>query len=291
MSLTSNQEQMAYWITERDNIRQRKEAGKPKPWSTNPVMQSVYYCNVNREDDRVTRWIRNNWTYPTGLDDFGTGDSTVSSYTFAMVVARIFNQPDTLAELMQPIDYDSDLSLWLENAENVLAERKAAGKLIWNGAYIISTNGKAMPKADYCLYLLEQLAKDKALVDNCITLAEAHKKLMTVEGLASFLAGQVVADLKNTKGHPLNTAPDWFSFSAPGPGSLRGLEWFWEEKITSRNYQKAINKAYEILEYELPGSILDILCHQNLQNAMCEFDKFMRVSNGTGRSKRKYKGV
>ena len=223
MSLTSNQEQMVYWITERDNIRQRKEAGKPKPWSTNPVMQSVYYCNVNREDDRVTRWIRNNWTYPTGLDDFGAEESTVACYSFAMVVARIFNQPDTLAELMQPIDYDSDLSLWLENAENVLAERKAAGKRIWNGAYIISTNGKAMPKADYCLYLLEQLAKRKDIIDNCTTLAEAHKRLMTVEGVASFLAGQVVADIKNTTGHPLNKAPDWFSFSAPGPGSLRGL--------------------------------------------------------------------
>ena len=289
--LTTNQEQMIYWIKERDSIRQQKEAGKPKPWSTNPVMQSVYYCNVNREDDRVTRWIRTNWLYPTGLDDFGAEESTVVCYTFAMVVARIFNQPDTLADLMQPIDYDSDLSLWLENAETVLAERKAEGKRIWNGAYIISTNGKAMPKADYCLYLLEQLAKRKDIIDNCTTLAEAHKRLMTVEGLASFLAGQVVADLKNTIGHPLNKAPDWFSFSAPGPGSLRGLEWFWEEKITSRNYQTAIDKAYELVEYELPESILDILCHQNFQNCFCEYDKFMRVTNETGRSKRKYAGV
>jgi len=289
--LTDNQEQLVYWIKERDNIRQLKEAGKPKPWSTNPVMQSVYYCNVNREDDRVTRWIRSNWTYPVKYDDFSDEESTAASYTFAMVVARIFNQPDTLADLMQPIDFDADLGLWLENAETVLAERKAAGKLIWNGAYIISTNGKAMPKADYCLYLLGKLAKDKDIIDNCTTLAEAHKRLMTVEGLASFLAGQVVADLKNTIGHPLNKAPDWFSFSAPGPGSLRGLEWFWEEKITSRNYQTAIDKAHEIVEYELPDSILDILCHQNFQNCFCEYSKYMKVSNQTGRSKRKYAGV
>jgi len=207
------------------------------------------------------------------------------------VVARIFNQPDTLAELMQPIDFDADLGLWLQNAETVLAERKAARKLIWNGAYIISTNGKAIPKADYCLYLLSLLAKRKDIIDTCTTLAEAHKRLMTVEGLASFLAGQVVADLKNTIGHPLNKAPDWFSFSAPGPGSLRGLEWFWEEKITSRNYQTAIDKAYEVVEYELPESILDILCHQNFQNCFCEYSKYMKVLNNTGRSKRKYNGA
>lgn len=289
--LTYNQNQMIYWIHERENIRQQKEAGIPKPWSDNKVMQETYFCNVNREDDRVTKWIRNNWTYPVMLDQFDFEESTAKVYTFSIVVARIFNQPDTLGDLMQPIDFDFDLNLWLENAETVLAERKADGKRIWNGAYIISTNGKKMPKADYCLYLLEQLAKSPDIVDNCTTLSQAHKELVKVEGLASFLAGQVVADLKNTKGHPLNSAPDWFTFSAPGPGSLRGLSWFWEETITGKNYQRAIDNAYELLEYELPDKTLKFLCHQNLQNCFCEYDKFMRVTNGTGRSKRKYQGV
>lgn len=289
--LTPNQKQMVYWIRERENIRQLKEAGKPKPWSDNPVMQETYFCNVNREDDRVTKWIRQNWTYPTLTDEFLCEEDTAKNYTFAMVVARIFNQPETLEDLMQPIDFDEDLGLWLENAETVLADRKAAGKRIWNGAYIISTNGKKMPKADYCLYLLKKLANNKYIIDNCKTLAEAHKELMSVEGLASFLAAQVVADLKNTKGHPLASAPDWFQFSAPGPGSLRGLSWFWEETVTARNYQQAIDRAYELLEWELPEEILATLCHQNLQNCFCEYSKFMKVSTKTGRSKRKYNGV
>jgi len=289
--LTFNQMQMVYWIRERENIRKLKEAGEPKPWSDNPVMQETYFCNVNREDDRVTKWIRQNWTYPTLTDEFLAEEDTAENYTFAMVVARIFNQPETLSELMQPIDFDEDLGLWLENAETVLAERKAAGKRIWNGAYIISTNGKKMPKADYCLYLLKKLANNKDIIDNCKTLAEAHKKLMSVEGLASFLAAQVVADLKNTKGHPLASAPDWFTFSAPGPGSLRGLSWFWEEAVTGKNYQQSMDNAYELLEWELPEETLTTLCHQNLQNCFCEYDKFMRVTTGSGRSKRKYQGV
>jgi len=290
--LTNNQGKMVYWILERENIRKKKEAGKPKPWSFNPVMQETYFCNVNRENDRVTKWIRENWTYPKAVDTFNLDyDDTAESYTFAIVVARIFNQPDTLSELMQPIDFDEDLSLWLENAGEVLAKRKADGKRIWNGAYIISTNGKKMPKADYCIYLLETLAKHKDIIDTCTTLADAHKRLKTVEGLASFLAGQVVADLKNTEGHPLHTAPDWFTFSAPGPGSLRGLEWFWEKPVTAKNYQESIDAAYELLEWELPDETLETLCHQNLQNCFCEYDKFMRVSTGTGRSKRKYQGV
>ena len=203
-----------------------------------------------------------------------------------MIVARIFNLPATLQQVQQPLD----TFFWLENAEEVLTQRKEQGLKIWNGAYIISTNGKKIDKLTYCLGLLEKIADAPQITKDCRTLKEAHIELMKVEGLASFLAGQVVADLKNSEGHPLQSAPDWRIFSAPGPGSLRGLEWFWEEKITSKNYQEKIQEAYEILEFELPEEILRILCMQNLQNCFCEYDKFMRVTNGTGRSKRKYNG-
>ena len=275
--LTFNQKQLVYWITEREWIRTRKELGQPKPWSMNPVMQETYFCNVNREDDKVTKWLRENWTYQAAPE----------VYDFAMVVARIFNLPDTLGEIGQPM---VDLDNWLWDADTILSNRKVYNKRIWNGAYIISTNGKKIDKLSYCLSLLDKVAINPRITYNCKTLKEAHTELMKLEGLASFLAGQVVADLKNSPGHPLQQAPDWNSFSAPGPGSLRGLEWFWEEKVTGKNYQDRIQEASQILEYELPESILDFLCMQNLQNCFCEYDKFMRVTNGTGRSKRKYKG-
>ncbi len=274
--LTDNQWQLVYWITERDLIRQKKEQGKPAPWSCNEVMQETYFCNINREDDKVTKWIRNNWEYINAPE----------YYDFAMIVARIFNLPDTLQQIQQPLD----THFWLENAEQVLRQRKERGLKIWNGAYIISTNGKKIDKLTYCLGLLEKIADNPQITKNCETLAEAHKELMKVEGLASFLAAQVIADLKNSSGHPLQLAPDWGSFSAPGPGSLRGLEWFWEEKITKKNYQEKIQDAYEILSWELSEDILKVLCMQNLQNCFCEYDKFMRVTNKTGRSKRKYNG-
>ncbi|MCH9712860.1 MAG: hypothetical protein K0U20_09575, partial [Proteobacteria bacterium] len=81
--LTFNQKQMIYWITERNHIRELKECGSPKPWTNNIVMQETYFCNVNREDDKVTIWIRSNWHY----------DFCPEYYDLAMIVARIFNQP------------------------------------------------------------------------------------------------------------------------------------------------------------------------------------------------------
>lgn len=277
--LTHNQEQLIYWINERESIRLLKEQGSPAPWSNNPIMQSVYFCNVNREDDKVTKWILSNWKYKKAPELF----------TFAIIVARIFNLPSTLERLCQPVDTAED---WLAYAESMLSEMSLDGETIWNGAYIVSTNGQKIDKATYCINLFKEVAEwHLDVVDNCKTLAEAHVALMEVRGLASFMAGQVVADLKCSEGHPLQNAPDWNSFSAPGPGSLRGLNWFFEETVTAKNYHCKMQEAYDILDMELPESILDILSMQNLQNCFCEYDKFMRVTEGTGRSKRKYNGT
>lgn len=287
ITLTPNQQQFLYWIKERDSIRRSKEAGVAKPWTDNVVLQNAYFCNVNREDDKVTKWIRQNWTYYGDGGDNGSVEEYQKYYTIAMMIARVFNLPSTLALVQQP----AEMYWWLENAEEVLRELREANKPVWNGAYIISTNGKKIDKLTYCLELFRKAGEKPDIIDGVTTCAEAHKKLMTIEGLASFLAAQIVADLKNTKGHPLYYVEDKLTFSAHGPGSLRGLTWFWEKDIRPNTYQKAISDAYELIEGHLPVSVWAIMCMQNFQNCFCEYDKFMRVTNGTGRSKRKYPGV
>ena len=52
-------------------------------------------------------------------------------------------------------------------------------------------------------------------------LAAWHGLLKSRDGLAGFMAAQIVADMKHVA--PLNDAPDWWSFAASGPGSRRGL--------------------------------------------------------------------
>jgi len=274
-NLTHNQNQMIYWIKERNNIRIRKEGNSPKPWTDNVIMQETYFCNVNREDDKVTKWIRENWTY----------NFCPEYYDLAMIVARIFNQPSTLEKIGQP-----NSKRWLEKATPILRDIQANGEKIWNGAYIVSTNGRSIDKLTHYLEIFRAVIKNPDITLGDKTLQVAHASLMCVYGLASFMAAQVVADLKNSKGHPLQNAPDWWNWSSFGPGSLRGLSWFWEEKITKKNYSEKILEAYKLIHEYLPDDVLEILCMQNLQNACCEFDKFMRVTEGTGRSKRKYDG-
>jgi hypothetical protein len=259
----TRQELLEYWIEEREKIRELKESGAERPWSADHVFQWTYFCNVHREDDRVTRWIRQNYT-PAIFGD---------NYELAIVAARLFNWPPTLEHIKWALVPLVHHTLW--EGLTQLQDRKDK---IWGGAYLITTHGRKMPKIDYCVETLQ--TADALLPLNEPTLERAYHKLRQIDGIGSFLAAQIVADLKNTEGHRLAMAEDYFSFCAPGPGSLRGLSWFHEKKITNSTFHEAIQDAAEAIDW--PD------CMQDLQNCFCEYDKYCRVLTGTGRSKRGY---
>ena len=263
--------ELAYWINERDAMRRKKEAGEPKPWSDNEVMQVTYFCNVHREDDRVTKWIAKHWRSRFPHDNF----------LLAMVIARVINWPDTLEVMGFPDTWEPDD--WLARFREIEGKK-------WGNAYVITTHGQKMPKDEYAVGLFDSVYRYQEIANKADTCYKMWEELQTIDGLGSFLAAQIVADLKNTKGHPLYHAIDKQYFSAHGPGSLRGLKWFFGESITPRYFHTAIQAAYDIVMPLVHEGIKPIDM-QDFQNCLCEFDKFMRVSNGTGRSKRRYPGT
>jgi hypothetical protein len=253
--------ELVYWITERENMRVRKEAGGKWPHSTDPVMANNRYTNVRREDDKVTKWLADNWRYPR------------ADLTKWMCLARMVNYTPSMEEIQRATRFWDP-----EIIAEVLWERADRGEKVWSSAYMITTCGKAMDKVTY---VVDHVSDNVPEVVDCPTLAEAYEKLRTVNGLGSFLAGQIVADLKNTPGVGLFNAPDNTTFSVPGPGSLRGLTYFFGASITATGYNRAIGSAWQLVQPELPIGLQD-LSMQDFQNCFCEFSKFMR---GYGRNK------
>lgn len=45
------------WCIKRENIRRKREAGEPPPWSQDPVFQKGRFLNVFREDDKGTKAV------------------------------------------------------------------------------------------------------------------------------------------------------------------------------------------------------------------------------------------
>jgi hypothetical protein len=278
--LSKVQEQFVAWVTTRHKILTKKQRGEVAPWSDDPIMQSVYFTNVRREDDKVTVWIS---------DNIRKRYVNSPHFTAIMCLARMINKPSTLQRLINAGVLDNyDPLVFMA----VLQSIKDKGHTVWGGAYVVTTHGRPMPKAQYAAEALHDAWNAAPTLALGSTLASAHKAVQTLEGFASFMAAQVVADLKNTEGHALAQADDWWTWAASGPGSKKGINYFMgntpDRPMTEALFKNYLGVARAVVEMYVRA--VPTFCNQDLQNCFCEFGKYMRVTNG-GRSKRKYNGA
>lgn len=252
-------EKLNWFITERENIRILKESGVPKPWTKDEVLQKYRFCNVNRNDDTVSAWIYENWIHPF---------EEHPNVPKAILLARLVNWPDTLKAIGFPLVWDERVYA------RAIGNRIARGEKTWTGAYMITAEHDGTPKHFSVCRTVSAL--DFPLKHTCL---EVWNQLQTLPRIGGFMAAQVVADLKRTQ--YLGRSRDYWSFCAPGPGSMEGLNkvlgkppgTIWNQK----DFQKEVNYLQEHVRV--------ILDAQNVQNCLCEFHKWTR-----GYSRSKYNG-
>lgn len=252
-------DRFCYWIREREAIRLRKECGAPRPWTSDPIMGAHHFCNVRREHDRGTKELRaawkadgiwNQWRHHKEWPAQWTAARMLNYAPSFLTVCSLWTQPSTWASMLKHI--------------------QEHGEKVFHTAYVVSTCGKSMNKVDY---VLQVVAAVRAKGISTLSCRQAFEDLRSIDGLGSFMAGQVVADLKNI-GYLANTmVDDWWTFSVPGPGSLKGLGFLYGMKATERMYPELM----EDLTARLPPDIVAMRIHQqDLQNCLCEFSKYMR---------------
>lgn len=275
--------ELANFVKLRHKIYCLRQAGKPKPWTGDPILQQYRFCNVYRELDKVTVWIAKNWRMPHRADP---------ELWFAMTVARLVNWPDTLQHLGYPVPWR------MQNFIDCMRDRMEQGKA-WGGAYIVSTNGNKMDKELYIASrVLNPLWTNRKTIDliyqqTSTTLAGFHNELTKFDGLGSFLGAQVIADLKYVK--PLSQAKDWHTWAASGPGSRRGMNRLLGQPIdtpcTEALWLARLQTARDELNRHLHhGAQMAELHAQDVQNCLCEWDKYERVRLGEGHPKATYQG-
>ena len=252
-----------------------RSAGAEPPWTEDKVLASVRFCNVRREDDAVTRWIRVHW-------------NSANDPCWRFVLGRLINWPDSLAEIVT-VGRQGGMSM--QQARQALKDRQLRGCKVFTSAYVIPAGSVAgVCKIDHIFDVVTAVANGRE--PPLSSLADCASSLQQQRGIGLFLSGQVVADMKNTASHPLANAHDWFSWSSPGPGSCRGLSWYFTcSPDSASSMRSSFHSMAAIARSEvqplLHPSVSD-MCAQDFQNCLCEFSKWCKATFLGGRARNSF---
>lgn len=270
------------WAVEREAVRVRREVRKlPRnEWSHDPVFQKYRFCNVSREDDKGTREVKR-----LIRDPMTSADAPPDEVCKAIAVARFFNWPDTLQELVSK-GAITDKVCELELVFKVATERQNRGDTLFSTAYMVGCPPGQLTepwidipgKVAYVCSIVKRAWLGGAFSGKTATREEFVKRLTRSVGFKDFMAGQVAADLYYT--HVGAHWTDTMTWAPMGPGAIRGINRCMgrplDAKMDERLYLEMGRRALEML----PTVIRDIphlTLHDVNSNMFCETDKMIRI--------------
>lgn len=288
-----------YWMNERHAIYLRRKAGEPGPWTEDDILRTYAFCNVFRELDRVTVWVRERIREPY---------ADHPNLWLMLALARTINWPETLEHLMNSGvwpwgEYDAD------GVAAVLDYRQRHGAKVYTGAYMI--RAESDPKAPWYDWTKQEYvarivigrlwAKRKefgylfhAATPSGPTLEAVWRWFLRFHGWGPFMAYEVVTDLRWTR--YLDRAPDIYTWANAGPGALRGLNRLLGRKLDQpMSPDVATGLMRELLrlapDYLAPtvrngDAPLEL---RDIEHSLCETDKYLRVRTGEGRPRAKFR--
>lgn len=288
-----------FWsfICERQSIWYRRFVQKlPFPWTKDYIMQHERFTNIYRELDPGTQYV---------INEILEIDAPKPDKIFNTMLYRLIGRSETHAALgfQRLASFDSDhLEKSLKNM------RSTKDKPLFTAAYMVSAYTKmgSKDKIENVSRLFAQLHQEfynfYNRIELCRNPSDVYDVLRSAYGFGNFLAYQVLVDLL----YPLeiyNKAPllpyshdDWAS---AGPGAKRGITMLLKEHVKVDNLSVMCWLRYiQDLEFnrlglDFPyltdnqGKSIDISL-ANIQNCLCEFHKYVKISEGTGRGRRRF---
>ena len=290
-------EEFYTFIREREAIRQRRVAGLPYPWTTDPILGKFSFTNVKREHDRTSRLLREEFYTPHF-------DAPKGEILFNCTVARYFGT----IEFMRAVDWTTEDELQdpeavLSYLRGIARNRLAAGQQVFTGAYIITSGGVSGPKEDYvCNVVLRALIAHRFRVVQASQTRsrwqDAIEELQKVQGFGGtgFMAKEVISDTRYTSFWPIinghQTPSDTNTWTPVGPGGMRGAA-----AVAGKPYGESLGKTetvdvclalFAARKEHWPMGYPELELH-DIQFQLCEFFKYEKVRFGHGRPRSLYK--
>ena len=267
-------QRLCYWIKERESIRIKKEGGKPWPWTDDEILSNYRFCNVRRMDDRVSQWLLNHWYTPY---------KDHPNMLLACALARYINLPLSLELIGFPRDWEPG------RIKRQLTKVAETG-CVFNAAYIICADATAAKGTSKIETVIDRFVGPlRGWYLDTESMQVAHYRLMQCHGFGSFMAGQVVADMR----HAITGLwADAWTWAPAGPGSKRGMARLHGKSpsapIRAKDWESLFSDLLIDLRKSLPPGLFNRLEGIDMQNCLCECDKYVRCLEG-GRAKQQYR--
>ncbi len=269
-----------HWVRERERIRILKDSGAPRPWTEDEILATYRFCNVRREDDRGTVWIRDHIRKPYADHPL---------LWLMLCIARQINWPDTLQQLIDNKAWPLDDDFEPASITTELNARKSDGEKVYTGAYMISA--PATKGADKQAYIAETVIgalwrRREHFPSLHVSLRKVHDWITASNGWGAFMAYQAVVDMRFTR--ILRDAPDVETWAAAGPGTLRGLN-----RLHGRAVDYGLSQGQALSEmraiYKVAQAATGVaMDFSDVPNILCETDKYLRVKLGQGKPRALY---
>ena len=271
---------LLYWIEERMNIWHNREAGLSREeWTDDSILQRLSFCNVHRELDRGTidnnLIIRQYFNHPY--------------YPVMAVAARMTNIKPSL-ELMSTSGAITAKRFNLDKYMKALLDSRAEGNKIFNSAYMTLIQNVKGDRIELLFeHLFNGVKKDSKKILETIRVGCNKQIFNSVKRkyLGDFLAQQVCIDMAHT---PLMAHTTYLEdFTVLGPGSTRGMVKLFGD---TDNWYGKLLLLQEIVNNDVtnlhPLHAQNGITMHDLQNCLCEFDKYTRVLEDPSRRLKKY---
>jgi 5-hmdU DNA kinase-like protein len=271
------------YARKRYRIRLARNAGEPRPWTDDPLLLKYSFTEVFREDDRTTRWLRENVRDPLRNHEMVLP---------AVLIFRWFNRITTGEAIFKgtsPAFYSFMKSGETRDLKVAIRAHCGDGPYV-TGAYTINTRsaGRGLSKLDGVLRMIEMWFDGHDWRAPDTSSLEAFCKWCTMPGLGPFMTDQIATDLRWT--YLLENAPDIMTWANPGPGCAKGLNLVFGrpvnqhmgviQQINEMRCLLALSQQSEFWPSEWPRWEL-----HEVENCCCEFAKYKR-----GYSRRRYEG-
>ena len=273
-----------YWMHERENIRLKRKAGLPSPWTSDKILLTYKFCNVFRRYDRVTQhylsWIKPLLANPA--------NKQAGLVIFNTIMYRLFNWPPTLDAIGLVREWDAEDMLVKLTALNRVAPK------LFGSAYMVTNAFHSIPKHELVVKALDKVMMDLdklAEASSFNSVEKMTKALTRFFMIGPFLAYEIATDL--TYGYVLAGAKDIDTWANAGPGAQRGLNRLhgnpikqpWKEKDALAEMRSLLEKARALW----PPQWREKLHLREIEHSLCETDKYMRALLGEGRPKTKFR--